>query len=124
MLRGEQPTIFGDGETSRDFTYIDNAVSANLLACSAPAAECAGRVFNCATGRRATLNETFEALKKLTDFKGTVKYGPEREGDIKHSLADIKQAQQHLGYKVLVNFEDGLRRTVEWYKSQSQAVSA
>jgi len=56
MLRGEQPTIFGDGETSRDFTYIDNAVSANLLACSAPASECAGRVFNCATGRRITLN--------------------------------------------------------------------
>ncbi len=118
MLRGEQPTIFGDGETSRDFTYIDNAVSANLLACSAPAAECAGRVFNCATGRRSTLNETFEALKKLTDYKGAAKYGPEREGDIKHSLADITQAQKHLGYKVLVNFEDGLRRTVEWYKSQ------
>src|ERR1700693_2830985 len=63
MLRGDQPTIFGDGETSRDFTYIDNAVSANLLACAAPAAECAGRVFNCATGQRSTLNETFETLK-------------------------------------------------------------
>ena len=117
MLRGEQPTIFGDGETSRDFTYIDNAVSANLLACSAPAAECAGRVFNCATGRRITLNETFAALKPLTGYKGNVKYGQERGGDIKHSLADITQAQKHLGYKVLVNFEDGLRRTVEWYKS-------
>src|SRR5579863_8024434 len=78
MLRGEQPTIFGDGETSRDFTYIDNAVSANLLACKAPAAECAGRVFNCATGRRVTLNETFEALKSLTGYKGAVKYAPER----------------------------------------------
>jgi len=122
MLRGEQPTIFGDGETSRDFTYIDNAVSANLLACSAPAAECAGRVFNCATGRRITLNETFDALKQLTGYKGTVKYGPERGGDIKHSLADITQAEKHLGYKVLVNFEDGLRRTVEWYKRQSQPV--
>jgi len=124
MLRGEQPTIFGDGETSRDFTYIDNAVSANLLACSAPAAECAGRVFNCATGRRTTLNETFDALKQLTGYKGTVKYGPERAGDIKHSLADITQAQKHLGYKVLVNFEDGLRRTVEWYKSEGQPVGA
>src|ERR1700732_1206138 len=69
-LRGEQPTIFGDGETSRDFTYIDNAVSANLLACSAPAAECAGRMFNCATGRRITLNQTFQALKQLTGYKG------------------------------------------------------
>jgi len=120
MLAGEQPTIFGDGETSRDFTYIDNAVSANLLACSAPAAECAGHVFNCATGRRITLNETFEALKKLTGFHGTVKYGPERSGDVKHSLADMTLAEKHLGYKVLVNFEEGLRRTVEWYKRLGQ----
>ncbi|MGB8785538.1 MAG: SDR family oxidoreductase [Terriglobales bacterium] len=124
MLRGEQPTIFGDGETSRDFTYIDNAVSANLLACSTAAAECAGRVFNCATGRRITLNETFRALQPLTGYKGAVKYAPERGGDIKHSLADISQAQKHLGYKVLVNFEDGLRQTVEWYKRQSQPVGA
>ncbi len=122
MLRGEQPTIFGDGETSRDFTYIDNAVSANLRACSAPAAECAGRVFNCATGRRVTLNETFQAMKQLTGYSGSVNYAPERSGDIKHSLADITQAQTHLGYKVLVNFEEGLRRTVEWYKTQQQAV--
>jgi UDP-glucose 4-epimerase len=120
MLSGEQPTIFGDGETSRDFTYIDNAVSANLLACSAPAAECAGRMFNCATGRRTTLNETFAALKKLTGYKGAVNYGPERAGDVKHSLADITLAQKHLGYKVVVNFEDGLRRTVEWYKSENR----
>jgi nucleoside-diphosphate-sugar epimerase len=124
MLQGEQPTIFGDGETSRDFNYIDNAVSANLLACSAPAAQCAGRVFNCATGRRITLNETLVALKQLTGYKGTVKHGPERGGDIKHSLADITLAQKHLGYKVLVNFEDGLRRTVEWYKTQNQPVGA
>lgn len=122
MLRGEQPTIFGDGETSRDFTYIENAVSANLLACSAPAAECAGRVFNCATGRRITLNQTFQALRQLTGYKGDVKYSPERAGDIKHSLADITHAQKHLGYKVLVNFEEGLRRTVEWYKTQDQPV--
>ena len=124
MLRGEEPTIFGDGETSRDFTYIDNATSANLLACSAPAAECAGRVFNCATGRRITLNETFAALKQLTGYTGAVQYGPDRSGDIKHSLADITLAQKHLGYKVLVNFEDGLRRTVEWYKNQNQPVGA
>src|ERR1700733_1033869 len=124
MLRGEQPTIFGDGETSRDFTYIDNAVSANLLACFAPAAECAGRVFNCATGRRITLNETFSAMKKLIGYKGTVTYEPARSGDIKHSLADIPLAQKHLGYKVLVNFEDGLRRTAEWYKSERQPIVA
>jgi nucleoside-diphosphate-sugar epimerase len=124
MLRGEQPTIFGDGETSRDFTYIDNAVSANLLACAAPAAECAGRVFNCATGRRITLNQTFEALKKLTGYAGTAKYAPERSGDIKHSLAEITLAQKHLGYKVLVNFEEGLHRTVDWYRTQAQPVGA
>ncbi len=124
MLRGEQPTIFGDGETSRDFTYIDNAVSANLLACTAPAAECAGRVFNCATGARSTLNQTFDALKQLTGYKGSVNYAPERGGDIKHSLADITQAQKYLGYKVLVNFADGLRRTVEWCKNQGRPVGA
>ena len=124
MLRGEQPTIFGDGETSRDFTYVDNAVSANLLACEAPATECAGRVFNCATGRRITLNQTFEAMKKLTGYAGSVKYAPERKGDIKHSLADISRAEKNLGYKVLVNFEEGLRRTVEWYKTQIQPVGA
>jgi len=124
MLRGEQPTIFGDGETSRDFTYIDNAVSANLVACEAPAAECAGRVFNCATGRRITLNQIFEAMKKLTGYTGSANYAPERKGDIKHSLADISQAEKHLGYKVLVNFEEGLRRTVEWYKTQVEPVRA
>jgi UDP-glucose 4-epimerase len=123
MLRGDQPTIYGDGETSRDFTYIDNAVSANLLACSAPATECAGRMFNCATGHRTTLNQTFEALKELTGYKGSVNYAAERSGDIKHSLADITLAQKHLGYKVLVNFEDGLRRTVEWYKKGQLVVA-
>jgi nucleoside-diphosphate-sugar epimerase len=122
MLRGEQPAIYGDGEQSRDFTYIDNAVSANLLACTAPGPECAGRTFNVATGRRVTLNETFEALKKLTGYEGTVKYGPERSGDIKHSLADITLAQKHLGYRPLVDFEEGLRRTVEWYQSEARAV--
>ena len=118
MLKGEQPTIFGDGTQSRDFTYIDNAVSANLLACKAPAAEVAGKVFNCATGRRADLNETFQILKKLTGYKGEVKYGSERGGDIKHSLADLSRTEKHLGYKPQVEFEEGLRRTVEWYKKQ------
>ncbi len=124
MLRGDQPVVFGDGEQSRDFTYIDNAVSANLLACSAPSSECAGRVFNVATGRRVTLNETVEVLKKLTGYTGTVKYAAERGGDIKHSLADITLAQKHLGYKPLVNFEEGLRRTVEWYQTETQAARA
>jgi nucleoside-diphosphate-sugar epimerase len=118
MLRGEQPTIFGDGEQSRDFTYIDNAVDANLLACLAPAAQAAGKVFNVATGRRVTLNETFQLLRGMTSYSGQLQYGPERGGDIKHSLADISQAEKHLGYTAKVDFEEGLRRTVEWYRGR------
>jgi nucleoside-diphosphate-sugar epimerase len=118
MLKGETPTIFGDGTQSRDFTYIDNAVQANLLAAKAPAGQVAGRVFNVATGQRVDLNETFQLLKKLTGYSGEVEYGPERAGDIKHSLADISKAASHFGYAPKVNFEEGLRRTVEWYRSQ------
>jgi UDP-glucose 4-epimerase len=116
MLRGEQPTIFGDGEQSRDFTYIDNAVEANLLACEAPASEAAGKVFNVATGRRITLNETVKMLQTLTSYFGETMYAPERGGDIKHSLADISKAEAHLRYRPKVNFEEGLRLTVEWYR--------
>jgi UDP-glucose 4-epimerase len=118
MLRGEQPAIYGDGEQSRDFTYIDNAVEANLLACQAPAAKAAGQVFNVATGRRVSLNETFKLLQGLTSYSGQPKYEPERGGDIKHSLADISKAESALGYKPKVDFEEGLRRTVEWYRGK------
>src|SRR3984957_10757460 len=118
MLNGEQPTMNGDGEQSRDFTYIDNAVAANLLACKAPAEKAAGKVFNVATGRRVTLNETFKLLQPLTSYKGQPNYGPERGGDIKHSLADISKAEAALGYKPAVDFEEGLRRTVEWYRGK------
>jgi nucleoside-diphosphate-sugar epimerase len=119
MLRGEQPTIFGDGEQSRDFTYIDNAVEANLLACTAPAAQAAGQMCNVATGRRVTLNETFRALQELTGYSGKPRYGPERGGDIKHSLADISKAEARLGYRPKVGFEEGLQKTVEWYRRRS-----
>jgi UDP-glucose 4-epimerase len=119
MLNGEQPTIFGDGEQSRDFTYIDNAVEANLLACKADPSKAAGEVFNVATGRRVTLNETFKALEPLTSYRGQPKYAPERGGDIKHSLADISKAETGLGYKPIVDFEEGLRRTVEWYRGNA-----
>jgi nucleoside-diphosphate-sugar epimerase len=120
MLRNDAPTIFGDGEQSRDFTYIDNAVEANLLACTAPADQAAGQMFNIATGRRVTLNETFRLLQGLTRYAGEPIYGQERGGDIKHSLADIAKAQAALGYNPKVDFEEGLRRTVEWYRSQSK----
>ena len=118
MLRGEPPVVFGDGTQSRDFTYIDNAVEANLLAAKAPAGEVAGGVFNVATGKRIDLNQTVQVLKKLTGYTGKTEYGPDRGGDIKHSLADISQAEKHFGYKPKVDFEEGLRRTVEWYRGQ------
>lgn len=123
MLRGEQPTIFGDGEQSRDFTFIENVVEANLLTCIAPAEKVAGQVFNAATGSRITLNETFRVLCDLTGYKGVPNYGPVREGDIKDSLADISRAREALGYEPKIDFRDGLRRTVEWYRSQPAAVA-
>jgi UDP-glucose 4-epimerase len=122
MLGGEQPTVFGDGTQSRDFTFVDNAVHANLLACEAAAEKVAGKVFNVATGERFDLNQTFEILKKLTAYNGDLKYTPERAGDVKHSLADLSSARKYLGYEPLVMFEEGLKRTIEWYRSQPQAV--
>jgi nucleoside-diphosphate-sugar epimerase len=118
MLSGEQPTILGDGETSRDFTHVDDAVRANLLACKAPVEQVVGRVFNVATGRSKDLNETFRILKKVTGYLGQPNYGPERAGDVKHSRADISKAEKYLGYKPGVDFEQGLKNTVDWYKTQ------
>ncbi|HEY1464516.1 MAG TPA: SDR family oxidoreductase [Terriglobales bacterium] len=123
MLRGNSPTIFGDGKQSRDFTYIENAVNANLLAVKAPTARVAGRVFNVATGKRADLNETFQILKQLIEFTGEASYGPEREGDVKHSLADITLARECLGYQPSIHFREGLFRTLEWYRAQSEDVT-
>lgn len=118
MLNGQAPTIFGDGEQSRDFTYIDNAVSANLLACTAPAEHVVGQVFNIATGHQATLQQTVDLLRKITGYDGPVHAGAERAGDIKHSYADISRAQKLLGYHPAVGFEEGLRRTVAWYRER------
>ena len=123
MLRGEAPTIHGDGEQSRDFTYIENVVNGNLAAAAAPAAKVSGAVFNIATGTRITLNETIAVLREITGYTGSVHYGPERTGDVKHSLADISAAQAALKYEPTVAFRDGLRQTVEWY-ARSLAVSA
>jgi UDP-glucose 4-epimerase len=116
MLAGEQPTIYGDGEQSRDFTYIDNVVHANLLASEAPAQKVAGQMMNTATGSRITLNETFAILKDLTGFRESPLYAPARAGDIRHSLADIRLAGELLGFAPVVDFREGLRRTVEWYR--------
>lgn len=117
MLAGEQPLIYGDGEQSRDFTYIDNVVHANLLASEAPAEKVAGRMVNTATGMRITLNQTFALLKELTGYRGEAAYAPSRDGDIRHSLADIRLAGELLGYTPIVDFKEGLRRTVEWYRN-------
>jgi nucleoside-diphosphate-sugar epimerase len=114
MLAGETPTIFGDGTTSRDFVYIDNIVSANLLAATAPAANVSGKVFNVATGRRTTLLEAYEEVKRITGYMGGINHAPEREGDIKHSLADISLAQSAFGYKVIADLAYGLEQTIAW----------
>ncbi|HEV2118424.1 MAG TPA: SDR family oxidoreductase [Terriglobales bacterium] len=121
MLNGQEPTIFGDGEQSRDFTYVDNAVAANLLACTAPAAQAVGRVFNVATGYQVTLNQTVAVLRRITGYQGPVLRGPERAGDIKHSFADISLAEKHLGYHPTVGFEEGLKRTVAWYRDRAMS---
>lgn len=117
MLAGEQPTIHGDGEQSRDFTYIDNVVHANLLAAQAPAEKVSGKVMNTATGSRITLNETYRILQDLTGYHGAPTYGPPRAGDIRASLADIRLAGELMGYAPQVEFREGLRRTVEWYRA-------
>lgn len=119
MLVGEQPTIYGDGEQSRDFTYIDNVVHANLLAAEAPAEKVAGQMMNVATGSRCTLNETFNILRELTGYKGKPAYHAPRSGDIRDSLADIRRAGELLGYSPVVDFREGLRRTVEWYRTEA-----
>lgn len=116
MLAGEEPTIYGDGEQSRDFTYIDNVVQGNLLAAEAPAARVAGRMMNLATGSRITLNETFRILRELTGYSGDPAYAEPRSGDIRDSLADIHLAGDLLGYKPVVDFREGLKRTVDWYR--------
>ena len=121
MIAGEQPTIYGDGEQSRDFTYIDNVVHANLLAADAPAEKVAGQMMNVATGSRITLNETFRILRDLTGYTGEPAHAAPRAGDIRDSLADIGLAGKLLDYQPIVDFREGLRRTVEWYRTSGGA---
>jgi UDP-N-acetylglucosamine/UDP-N-acetyl-alpha-D-glucosaminouronate 4-epimerase len=116
MLEGETCTIFGDGEQSRDFTYIDNVVNANLLACQADAEKVSGKVFNVATGTRFSLNQTFRILSEIIDYSMEPRYAPSRVGDVKHSLADISRIEAATGYRPTVDFQSGLHRTVDWYK--------
>jgi len=114
LLQGQSPVIYGDGEQSRDFTYIENVVDETLRACEAPGAS--GKVFNGGTGARITLNQVLKLLEKITGKKIQAKYDPPRAGDIRDSQADISLARQVLGYEPRVHFEEGLRRTWDWYK--------
>jgi UDP-N-acetylglucosamine/UDP-N-acetyl-alpha-D-glucosaminouronate 4-epimerase len=115
FLEDSAPVVYGDGEHSRDFTFVENAVQANLLACEAP--NVAGKVFNVGTGTRATLNHTLQLLRQISGKNLEAKYEPAREGDIRDSQADITSARGLLGYDPQVSFEEGLQRTFEWYRS-------
>lgn len=116
MLAGERPTIFGTGKQARDFTFIDNVVSANLLAAEAPAEKVAGQVFNIACGQQHSLHEIYDLLSEVIGFHQPPLYGPARTGDILNSQADISAAQKAFGYQPVTGFEDGLRQTVRWYR--------
>lgn len=120
MMAGETPTINGDGTTSRDFTFVQNAVNANLLACVAPKDVATGRVFNVGTGHSHTLNDLYAALADILGFKEKPKYGPVRAGDVKHSLASVERTSRELGYKPLTDFRAGLEKTVAWYLDEAK----
>jgi UDP-glucose 4-epimerase len=116
LLTNERPVIFGDGEQSRDFTYIENVVHANMSA--ATSKDASGKVINVANGQRITLNELLAVLKDLTGKNDvTAEFRDPRVGDVKHSLADITLAKQYLGYESRVDLREGLQRTIDWWKS-------
>ena len=116
LMKGTQPVIYGDGEQSRDFTYIDNVVDANVKAATTPKG--IGEVINVANGERVSLNQLLEVLKNITGKPGVAAdFQPERKGDVKHSQADNQKAVELIGYKKLIDLEEGLRRTIDWWKS-------
>jgi nucleoside-diphosphate-sugar epimerase len=119
IQRGTPVTVFGDGEQSRDFTYVSNVVEANLRACEAEGA--AGKAFNIGTSNRYTLNHTLDVLSDISGKSIERKYDPPRKGDIRDSQADITQAREVLGYDPLIGFEEGLRRTWEWHCGEHAA---
>ncbi len=116
LLAGEAPVIYGDGEQSRDFTYIRNVVAANLLAAAAP--KTGGQTVNIACGDRISLNDLFARLRGLVGSELSPVYGPARAGDVKHSQADIAAAARLIGFRPEVGVEEGLRETVAWYRAQ------
>lgn len=118
ILDGKSPTIFGDGSQSRDFTYIDNVVEANILACHADS-KCAGQLLNMACGERIDLNGLAEVINKALGTNHKPVHETTRVGDVKHSLADISAAKEFIGYEPLVKFEQGIAKTIEWYKANA-----
>ena len=114
VLQNRQPTIYGDGTQSRDFTYVANVVDANLLACTAPGI--AGEAFNVACGDRITVNSMLAQVNKIEGKNVAAIFAPVRSGDILHSQADVTKARTMMGYQAKTTFEEGLRRTIEWYK--------
>jgi UDP-N-acetylglucosamine 4-epimerase len=116
LLNDEQPTINGDGKQSRDFTYIDNVIEANLKACLAPD-EASGESFNVAYGGREYLIDIYYELTKALGKNIEPHFGPDRAGDIKHSNADISKAKRFLGYDPQYDFAKGLAEAIEWYKA-------
>jgi UDP-glucose 4-epimerase len=122
MLANEPVTVYGDGEQSRDFTYVDNVVEANLLAMRANGA--VGKVFNIGCGEQITLNRLIRVLEKILSTRAIVNYTDPKVGDVRHSVADVGLARRVLGYQHNISFEMGLRKTVEWMKRNSQRPTA
>lgn len=118
MLRGDVPTIFGDGQQSRDFVFIDNVVQANLMAAEASAEKVGGRVFNVGTGSSISLRQLVADINKLTGQAIQPRFQPERAGDIRHSQADISALRTATGYNPAVSWEEGLNQTLEFYRQQ------
>ena len=115
LLRGEAPTIHGDGEQTRDFTFVANAVAANLLACTAPE-DAVGEVFNVACNERTSLNRLYARLQDLLGTDVPARHGPPRPGDVSDSLADIGKARRLLGYGGEIKLDEGLKRSIAWYR--------
>jgi nucleoside-diphosphate-sugar epimerase len=115
LCEGRRPTIYGDGEQTRDFTYVSNVVDGVLRACEAPAAS--GEVINVATAGRVSINELFRTLRDLIGARVEPLYAAPRPGDVRDSQADIQKARRLLGYSTTVGLEEGLQKTVEWYRA-------
>ncbi|MBP1695801.1 MAG: UDP-glucose 4-epimerase, partial [Deltaproteobacteria bacterium] len=119
LLQGRSPIIFGDGEQSRDFTYIENVVQANLLAMSA--GQLHGEAVNIACGQRISLNQLLNVLKEILGSKQSALYQEPRKGDVKHSLADIRKAKEVIHYEPKVGIETGLKKTVDFFRDHKRS---